>query len=154
MSFGKLETLYRAVILDHYKNPRNKGLKDDQGYIQVHLKNPSCGDDVTIGLKVENGLITDVVFEGSGCSISMSSASIMTETVKGKTIEEAQKIIDAYVHMVKGEAYDENVDLGEAVVYQGVSNFPARFNCATISWNALSQAIQQSQAMNKDHDSN
>lgn len=143
MSFGNLETLYRQVIIDHYKNPRNKGLKQDDDYIQVHLKNPTCGDDVTIGLKVEGDVITDVVFDGSGCSISMSSASVMSETVKGKTLDEARAIIDNYVQMVKGEAFDENVDLGEAVVYQGVSKFPARFKCATISWNALSQAIEE-----------
>lgn len=149
MSFGKLETLYRQVILDHYKNPRNKGLIEGEDYIQVHLKNPSCGDDVTIGLKVEDGVITDVVFDGSGCSISMSSASVMSETVKGKTVEEARIIIRTYVQMVKGEAFDDHVDLGEAIVYQGVSNFPARFTCATIAWQALTQAIIKSQTKEK-----
>jgi len=81
MSYGNLETLYRQVIMDHYKNPRNKGLVDSELYYTVHLKNPTCGDDLTIQIKVENNQITEVYHDGSGCSISMSAASVMSETI-------------------------------------------------------------------------
>lgn len=149
MSYGNLETLYRQVIMDHYKNPRNKGLKEGEGYYNVHLKNPTCGDDITITLKVEDGVVTDIGFDGSGCSISMSAASVMSETVEGKPIEEVKALIENYLHLVKGEAIDESIDLGDAIVYQGVSNFPARFKCATIAWQALSQAIIESEISEK-----
>lgn len=141
MSHGNLETLYRQVIMDHYKNPRNKGLKEQDDRISVHLKNPTCGDDITIELKIEDGIITDVSFDGSGCSISMSAASVMSETVKGKTVKEAEAMIDQYINMLKGQPVDEEVELGDAVIYQGVAKFPARFKCATIAWKALHQAI-------------
>lgn len=143
MAYGNLETLYRQVIMDHYKNPRNKGLNGDDSFYTVHIKNPTCGDDLTIQIKVEDGRITEIYQDGVGCSISMSSASVMSETVKGMKIEDVLKIIDNYVHMVKGEPFDENLDMGDAIVYQGVSQFPQRFKCATIAWNALSKAIEK-----------
>lgn len=149
MSFGNLENLYRQVIMDHYRNPRNKGLIEGDDYCKVHLKNPTCGDDVTITLKIEDDRISDVTFDGSGCSISMSAASVMSETVKGKTVEEAKSIIQNYLNMLKGEPIDESIDMGEAIVYQGVAKFPARFKCATISWQALSQAIVEEEINNK-----
>ncbi|QVK18744.1 SUF system NifU family Fe-S cluster assembly protein [Mycoplasmatota bacterium] len=141
MSNGNLETLYRQVIMDHYKNPRNKGLKENELYYTVHLKNPTCGDDLTIQIKVEDNIITEVFHDGSGCSISMSAASVMSETIKGLSLDEAQKIIENYVHMVKGETFDSEMFMGDAIVYQGVSKFPARFKCATIAWKALDKAI-------------
>jgi nitrogen fixation NifU-like protein len=143
MSYGNLETLYRQVIMDHYKNPRNKGLKSGEDYYQVHLKNPTCGDDLTLQIKVKNNYITEVHHDGSGCSISMSAASVMSETIMGLKIEDAKKIIDNYLHMVKGEAYDAEIDMGDAIVYQGVSQFPARFKCATIAWNALDKVLEK-----------
>lgn len=154
MSYGNLETLYRQVIMDHYKNPRNKGLKEGVNYFQVHLKNPSCGDDITVSVKVEDQVITDVSYDGSGCSISMSAASVMSETVKGKTLEEARAIIENYLHLVKGEAVEESVELGDAIVYQGVANFPQRFKCATISWQALHQALIESELSKKTNSAN
>jgi len=144
MSYGNLETLYRQVIMDHYKNPRNKGLKSIEGYFNVHLKNPTCGDDITIQIKVENNIITEVYHDGSGCSISMSSASVMSETIKGQTIEVALKMINNYIEMVKGEPFDDELFMGDAFVYKGVSQFPARFKCATIAWKALDKAIDKS----------
>lgn len=144
MSYGNLETLYRQVIMDHYKNPRNKGLKQEDGYYQIHLKNPTCGDDITIQVKVIDGKITEVYHDGTGCSISMSSASVMSETMVGKTVEEAKKILDNYVSMVKGETFNDELDMGDAIVYQGVSQFPARYKCATIAWLALEKAIEKS----------
>ncbi|ERJ13357.1 Fe-S cluster assembly sulfur transfer protein SufU [Haloplasma contractile] len=145
MSYGNIENLYRQVIMDHYKTPRNKGLKnDDENYINVHIKNPTCGDDITIQVKIKDNIIEDVKHDGTGCSISMSAASVMTETIKGKKTDEALKIMTNYVNMVKGDDFDEELEMGDAMVYQGVSQFPARFKCATIAWKALNKAIEKS----------
>lgn len=133
-----LENLYRQVIMDHYKNPRNKGLK---GYPHVHLKNPSCGDDITIEANIEGDVVKEVRHEGKGCSICCSSASVLTEVMKGKTVEEAKDIINEYLKMMRGEAVDDE-RLEEALVYEGVSKFPARIKCATISWKALERLLE------------
>ena len=138
---NNLNSLYREIIMEHYKTPRNKGLKS--GLDIVRLKNPICGDDVAVQVKVENGIITEVNHEGTGCSISMSSCSIMSETVIGKTVEEARKITENYVKMIKGEKTDSRVDLGDAIVYAGVANFPARFKCASIAWEGLLKALNK-----------
>lgn len=134
-----LETLYRQLIMDHYKNPRNKGLKEE--YETVHIKNPSCGDDISVQAYVENGVIKDVRHDGHGCSISMSSASVMSQLLKGKTVEEALGLIQDYYKMLKGE--EPNEDLEDALAYQGVAKFPARYKCATIAWNAIEEAINK-----------
>ena len=137
MNANDLENLYRQVIMDHYKNPRNKGLK---GYDHLHIKNPSCGDDITIEAKINNGVIEEINHNGSGCSICCSSASVLSETLRGKTVEEAQKLINDFYEMVKG-ADEPNEDLEEALAYQGVSKFPARIKCATLSWKALERLL-------------
>ena len=156
MSYGNLETLYRQVIMDHYKNPRHKGLKGREGYYTVHLKNPTCGDDITVEIKVENEIVSEVAFDGSGCSISMSAASVMCETVKGRKIEEVKAIFENYLNMLKGEGVDETVEMGDAIIYQGVAKFPARFKCATIAWKALDKALinQQAKLMTKEEINN
>lgn len=133
-----LESLYRQVIMEHYKHPRNKGLL---GYPHYHIKNPSCGDDITIEVKVENGIIKDIRQEGTGCAICCSSASVLTEVMKGKTVEEAKKLIEKYLTMLRGEEITDEDELEEAFVYQGVSKFPARIKCATISWKALEKLL-------------
>lgn len=133
-----LENLYKQVIFDHYKNPRNKGLK---GYDHVHLRNPSCGDDIIVEIKVdEQGIIREINHAGSGCSICCSSASVLSETLKGKTVEEAQHLIQEFYDMMIGKD-DPDEDLEEALVYQGVSKFPARIKCATLSWKALEKLL-------------
>lgn len=137
-----LETLYRQVIMDHYKNPRNKGLVEDDSYRKFHIKNPSCGDDVTIQLKVEGDKITDARQDGTGCSICCSSASVMTQTLKNQTVEHASEIITNYFDMIKGHFYDEEMDMGEAIVFQGVAQFPARTKCATVAWLAAEEALK------------
>ncbi|XMB86935.1 SUF system NifU family Fe-S cluster assembly protein [Mycoplasmatota bacterium WC44] len=137
-----LNNLYRQVIMDHYKNPRNKGLVEDEGYKKFHIKNPSCGDDITIQAKVDDGVIEDIKHEGTGCSICCSSASVMSETVKGKKVEETSAVIENYYNMIKGKKYDEDLDMGDAVVYSGVAKFPARVKCATIAWQALEESIK------------
>ncbi len=131
-----LENLYRQVIMDHYKNPRNKGLK---GYPHIHLKNPSCGDDITIEADIADGKVKEVRHEGKGCSICCSSASVLTEVVKGKSVEEAKEMVEAYFKMMRGEGSSD--ELEEALVYEGVSKFPARIKCATISWKAFERLL-------------
>lgn len=132
-----LENLYKQVIFDHYKNPRNKGLK---GYDHVHLRNPSCGDDITVEVKINDGVIEEINHDGTGCSICCSSASVLSETLKGKTIDEAKELILNFYNMMLGKE-DINEDLEEALVYQGVSKFPARIKCATLSWKALEKLL-------------
>lgn len=138
-----IENLYRQVIMDHYKNPRNKGLV---GYPHVHIKNPSCGDDITIEALIENGVVKNIRQNGSGCSICCSSASVMSEVLKDKTVGKAQELIGKYYDLLKGQAIENPDELDEALVYQGVSKFPARIKCATISWKAMEKLI------NGEHD--
>lgn len=137
IKMNDLENLYKQVIFDHYKNPRNKGLK---GFDHVHLRNPSCGDDITVEMKVENGVITEINHAGSGCLICCSSASVLSETLKGKTVEEATKLINKFYDMMLGKDNPDE-ELEEALAYQGVSQFPARIKCATLSWKALEKLI-------------
>ena len=123
--------------MDHYKNPRNKGLiENDDSYRTLHLNNPSCGDDINVQFRVENGKITDIRHQGVGCSICCSSASVMSETLKNKTLTEAKTITDNFFEMLKGNEYNQNA-LEEAEIYLGVSKFPARIKCASLAWKAL-----------------
>lgn len=133
-----LENLYRQIIIEHYKHPRNKGLK---GYPQAHLVNTSCGDDITVEAKIISGILKEINFEGSGCSICCSSASILTEILKDKSLLEARDIIGQFYGLVMGEEAEADV-LGEAMVFRGVSKFPARIKCATLPWKALEQLIK------------
>lgn len=127
--------LYKEVIMEHYKNPRNAKLIED---LKVYsIKNPTCGDSVNLQVEIENKKIKNIYHKSIGCSISTSSTSVMTELLKGKTVNEAIKIINNYVNMVKGQEYDKNIDFGDAIAYSGVADYPARFKCATISWEAL-----------------
>lgn len=140
-----LTELYRAVIMDNYKNPKNKGLVKSDDFHFVHLNNPSCGDDMNVEVKIKDGVIEDIHHDGHGCSISMSSASVMSETLKGKTVDEALELIHEFYEMVKGEEPKHEEELGEAVAYMGVRDFPARIKCATLSWKAIEKAILEVQ---------
>ena len=142
---NNMENLYRQVIMDHYKNPRNKGLKQDAEYKTVHIKNPTCGDDITVQSKVQNGTVEDIRHDGNGCSICCSSASVMSETLIGKTDKEALIIAENYLNMLANQPYDEDLDLEEAIVYQGVRKFPARIKCASIAWKAFEGTIKESE---------
>lgn len=138
-----LNTLYRTVIMDNYKNPKNKGLKKTDDYHFVHLNNPSCGDEMNVEIKIENGIIKDVRQDGHGCSISMSSASVMSDVLIGKTVEEARKIILDFYGIVTGTDPEDEEALGEAIAYMGVRQFPARVKCATLAWKAIERAIDE-----------
>ncbi len=129
--------------MDHYKNPRNKGLLDDDRYHKFHIKNPSCGDDITIQTLVEDGIVKDVRHDGHGCSISMASASVLTEIMIGKPIAEALNLAENYLHMVANQEFDENLDFEEAAVFSGVRNFPARVKCASIAWVAFKNSMEK-----------
>lgn len=135
----QLDDLYRRVIMDHYKNPRNRGKFEDDA-VTIDLNNPTCGDRISLQLKVEDGVVKDAKYSGEGCSISMSSASMMTDAVKGKTLDEALEMASKFSSLMKGEAveFDEYEDL-EAL--SGVNKFPARIKCATLAWNALRKGI-------------
>ncbi|GAB6988446.1 Fe-S cluster assembly sulfur transfer protein SufU [Paenibacillus pini] len=137
----QLDDLYRRVIMDHYKNPRNRG-KFEDGAVTVDLNNPTCGDKISLQLKVEDGIVKDCKYTGDGCSISMSSASMMTEAVKGKTVEEAQDLALRFSSLMQGEdvQFDDYEDI-EAL--SGVNKFPARIKCATLAWNALRKGINE-----------
>ncbi|MCR5647398.1 MAG: SUF system NifU family Fe-S cluster assembly protein [Acholeplasmatales bacterium] len=138
-----LNTLYRTVIMDNYKNPKNKGLKQTDDYHFVHLNNPSCGDEMNVEVKIEDGIIKDVRQDGHGCSISMSSASVMSDVLIGKTVEEARKIILDFYGIVTGVDPENEDELGEAIAYMGVRQFPARVKCATLAWKAIERAIDE-----------
>lgn len=139
----QLENLYRQIIMDHYKNPRNKGLKEDDSYVTARIKNPSCGDDVTIQTKVESGVVKDVRHEGSGCSICCSSASVLSVRMKNQTVEDALGLVDDYLKMIIDKNTAINEQLDDALAYQGVRDFPARVKCATIAWKAFAETLKK-----------
>ena len=140
-----LEQLYRQVIMDNYKNPKNKGIVMDPGYVNIHLKNPSCGDDMHVCCKVEGNVVTDVRHDGHGCSICCSSASVMSGLLKGKKVTEAKEIINDFYEMVKGNEIADEERMDEAIAYKSVSQFPARIKCATLAWKAIEEALKQNE---------
>jgi len=136
-----IENLYRQIIMDHYKSPQNKGLVNDKNYFTVNLVNPSCGDDVTVQVLIVDNVVKDVRHIGKGCSICCSSASVMTQELKGLKVEEALKTIDAFNNLLMNKPYDENLLQGDALAYKGVSTFPARIRCANLAWYAAKEGI-------------
>ena len=143
MNFNNLNQLYRSVIMDHYKNPRNKGEIED-GSMTVEINNPTCGDEIQLTLNVEAGIIKDVKFQGEGCSISMSSASMMTEAIMNQPVDKALSMADEFSNMMLGEEYHITDDMGDIEALQGVSQFPARIKCATLTWKALEKGFKES----------
>lgn len=146
----QLDDLYRQVIMDHYMHPRNKGALETDA-ISIGLKNPTCGDEITLQLQVADGLVKDVKFTGAGCSISMASASMMTEAIKGKPLDEALSLSKEFRKLMKGEEVDPD-QLGELESLAGVSKFPARIKCATLAWNALDRGSEGVSQSSEVHD--
>jgi nitrogen fixation NifU-like protein len=141
-----LESLYQDVILDHYKKPRNIGKIEDYD-VGMELANPTCGDVIGIHLKLnDEGIVEDAKFHGYGCSISQSSASMLTVKLKGNTVEEARKLIANFYDMMKGTQGDYN-HLGELQALQGVSKYPVRIKCATLAWKALEQGLNKKEGI-------
>jgi nitrogen fixation NifU-like protein len=138
---SNLDALYRRVIMDHYKKPRNRG-RLENGSHTINMNNPTCGDRIQLTFKVEDGIVEDARFEGEGCSISMSSASMMTEAIKGKKVEDALELSKIFSDMMLGKEYDGEIDLGDIEALQGVAKFPARIKCATLAWKAMEKGLK------------
>ncbi len=140
----ELDSLYQAVILDHYRSPLHKGLSLQKD-IQVHHNNPSCGDEVTLNLTMQNGIVKEITWDGVGCSISMASASVMSDLLSGKEYLQALKILEAFVELMqsKGQSKGDEEILEDGVAFAGVSKFPARIKCALLGWMAFKDAATQ-----------
>ena len=139
-----LRDLYQEVILDHGKNPRNFHAIEEARSAEGH--NPLCGDQVTVYVVVKDGVIEDLAFQGSGCAISTASASMMTQALKGKPVEDVRALFERYHEVVTGRA-DASLgtdDLGKLAVFEGVAEFPLRVKCATLSWHTLKAALAES----------
>jgi nitrogen fixation protein NifU and related proteins len=143
-----IKGLYQEVILDHSKKPRNFRVLEEADH-RAEGYNPLCGDRVTIYVKLENGRISDLSFQGSGCAISTSSASLLTEALKGKTLDEAGSLFKKFHALVTGEANGnlaEDASLGKLAVFSGVAEFPVRVKCATLAWHTLRSALKGEKA--------
>jgi nitrogen fixation NifU-like protein len=157
-----LEDLYREIILDHYRSPRNRGELESPPAKRVEGFNPLCGDEIVVTLEVEDGAVSDIKIGGTGCSISQSSASLMSAAVKGKPVSEVRDLIRTFKGMMSiheatlpgtettdgqaEEAQPVNIDtLGELAALQGVVKFPVRIKCATLSWNTLAQGLDEAE---------
>jgi nitrogen fixation NifU-like protein len=140
----ELDSLYQEVILDHYRSPHHKGLSADKD-IQVHHNNPSCGDEVTLNLSMKGGVVTDLTWDGVGCSISMASTSVMSDLLVGKDYKDAMNILGNFVELMqsKGQSAGDESVLEDAVAFAGVSKFPARIKCALLGWMAFKDASSQ-----------
>ena len=141
---SELSELYQQVILDHNKKPRNFRKLDNANHTAEGY-NPLCGDQLTIYLDLEDGLVKEVGFEGSGCAISKASASMMTQAVKGKSKEQAEALFQEFHSMVTGELNEETEEnnLGNLKIFAGVREFPVRVKCATLPWHTLHAALNQ-----------
>jgi nitrogen fixation NifU-like protein len=137
-----LRELYQEVILDHNKSPRNYRRMEDADR-KIDGYNPLCGDHFTLFVKIDKGIIVDISFDGAGCAISKASASVMSAAVKGKTIEEAEKLFKKFHSLVKGEAdpLEDFETFGKLAAFSGVSEYPARVKCATLAWHTLHSAL-------------
>lgn len=139
----QLEALYQQVILQHYRHPHNRGVLEAPD-AEVHLRNPTCGDEITLQMQVRDGTIEDVRFSGQGCSISQASASMMTQQLKGKPLTEADALSARFTEMMHGSAEAAaDKDLGHLRALAGVARFPVRVRCALLAWNALLEAAKQ-----------
>jgi len=139
-----LRDLYQEVILDHNRNPRNFGPLEDAD-LRADGHNPLCGDKLSIAVNVVDGVVTDIRFEGSGCAISKASASLMTEGIKGRTLDEARKLFDRFHQLVTDRSVPPDEELGKLAVFAGVRDYPARVKCAILAWHTLRAAVDDNQ---------
>lgn len=138
--------MYQEVILDHYKNPHGRGLRD--GDVEVHHVNPTCGDEITLRVRLDGTSIQDISYEGQGCSISQASASVLNELLVGRQVDEAVKVQEVFLELMQSKGKLEPDDamedvLEDAVAFAGVSKYPARVKCALLSWMAWKDATAQ-----------
>ena len=142
-----LESLYQEIILDHYKHPRGRGLREPYA-AEVHHVNPTCGDELTLRVSLDGDVVTDVSYDGQGCSISQASASVLHEQLVGGTVAHGLATTDAVLELMQGRGQvepDEDV-LGDAVAFAGVAKYPARVKCALLGWMAWKDAVSQAVA--------
>jgi nitrogen fixation NifU-like protein len=135
-----LDELYKEVILDHYKNPRNKrGM--DAATVSRRKNNPLCGDEIEIHAMLDNGVVKEVSFEGQGCSISQASASMLTESIQGKPLPEASVLVADFRGMMEGRVDPDEDAFGDLVALKGVAKYPVRIKCAVLAWDILQEAL-------------
>lgn len=144
-----LESLYQEIILDHYRNPRGKGLREPFG-AEVHHVNPTCGDEITLRVAVVDGVVTDISYDGMGCSISQASASVMYEDLVGRPLAQVWPVVEAFQELIssRGKVEPDEDVLGDGIAFAGVAAYPARVKCALLSWMAFKDATLQ--ALGKD----
>lgn len=136
------QDLKRSIILEHYQHPKNRGLIEDSSYIKINMNNESCIDEIDLMVKIEEGLIVDIRFQGEACAISTSSTSIMIDTLIGKTIDQAEEIIKNYYDMIDEKLYDSDL-LEQAIVYNDIYLQPNRKKCALLSWWGIEKGINK-----------
>ena len=139
-----LDELYREIILDHYKQPRNRGELDPHS-ARVEGNNPLCGDEIQLDVVLADGELQNLAFQGRGCSISQASASMMTEAVKAHSLPEVQRLIDSFKGMMHGDEVDVE-QLGDLEALEGVQKFPVRIKCALLAWTTLEEALKDTTA--------
>ncbi|MFW6229523.1 MAG: Fe-S cluster assembly sulfur transfer protein SufU [Halanaerobium sp.] len=139
-----LDSVYTELIMEHNKNSRNKHPLENAD-LSEHGHNPSCGDDITLELKFDGDIISEAAFTGSGCAISQASTSIMIDLIKGKSIEEALKLVETFIAMIKKDITDQKElrKLKDAMALKNISNMPARVKCAVLSWHTLKEALNE-----------
>lgn len=135
------DELYREIILDHYKSPRNRGRLESPS-AAAQGNNPLCGDEVEVALTLDGGRVREVTFAGQGCSISQASASMMTDAIKGRDLAHAERVIAAFKTMMTGDGTIDEDLLGDLEALHGVKKFPVRVKCATLAWNTLQEAME------------
>ena len=137
-----LDDLYKEVILDHYKSPRNKRALPG-ATVSLHKNNPLCGDEITIHARLDNGSVAEIAFEGQGCSISQASASMLTEAVAGRRIPDAGMLAREFRGMMEGSVEPDEEELGDLMALKGVVKYPVRIKCAVLGWDVLQEALDQ-----------
>ena len=143
METPPLNSLYQQLILEHYRSPKNKGELPDKT-VEIHMRNPSCGDEIRLQLRLEDGRVADVSFVGSGCSISQAAVSMMTSLIKGHAVDEADELAEKFKAMMHGdESMAKDRSMGDLRALAGVSKFPVRVKCALLGFDALQEALKQ-----------
>ncbi|MFL6139338.1 MAG: Fe-S cluster assembly sulfur transfer protein SufU [Frankiaceae bacterium] len=147
----QLESMYQEIILDHYRNPQHKGLREPYD-VEVHHVNPTCGDEITLRVRLDGATVADVSYDSEGCSISQASASVMSDLVIGKSVDDAAQVAEAFRELMQSRGQqepDEDV-LEDAVAFAGVSRYPARVKCALLSWMAWKDATVRAAATTEE----
>jgi len=149
----KVDDLYQEIILDHYRAKHHSGLRDPYE-VEVHHVNPSCGDEVTLRVHLDEGTVSDVSYEGMGCSISQASTSVMSDLVIGKPVEHGLDLHQEFLTLMqsKGALEPDEDKLEDGIAFAGVSKFPARVKCALLGWSAFKDAVLQAQVADPHHD--